>query len=91
VVGGTWGLIFVPAILFGGVSIGRHTTLLKLVGWVLFHLTVTAHGCAIIIAAIDFYRMRWRRGAYTIAIGVIVPGILFAACYLVSIAFGVAK
>jgi len=90
-IGGAWGLIFVPAILLGGVTIGGHTTLLKIIGWVLFHLLITAHGCAIIIAAINFCRTRWRRGVYTIAVGVIVPGILIAAFYIVFIAFGVAN
>lgn len=88
---GALGLIFVPAILLGAVSIGRDTTLLKVVGWIWFHLFVTAHGCAMIIAAISFYRLRWRRGVYTIAVGVVVPGISIAAFYFGFIAFGVAR
>jgi hypothetical protein len=88
---GISGLIFVPGILLGGITIGEHTTLLKIIGWVLFHLLITAHGCAIIKAAISFYRTRWRRGVYAIAVGVIVPGILIAAFYIVFIAFGVAN
>ena len=87
---GILGLAFLPAILVGGVTIGRHTTLLKLLGWVLFNLSITAHGCAVIVAAVSFCRERWRRGVYTIAVGVIVPGLVFAATYIVFIAFGVA-
>jgi hypothetical protein len=44
-----------------------------------------------IIAAINFYRLRWRRGVYTIAVGVVVPGILIAAFYIGFIAFAVAE
>jgi hypothetical protein len=88
---GISGLILVPGILLGGVTIGEHTTLLKILGWVLFHLLITAHGCAIIIAAISFYRLQWRRGIYAFAVGVIVPAIIYAASYVVFITFRVAN
>lgn len=88
---GAVGLLFVPGILVGGVSIGGDTTLAKIAGWVLFHLAVTAHGCAMVVAATNFIRLRWRRGFYTLAVGVAGPGIAIAGFYLCYFTFGVAK
>jgi hypothetical protein len=87
-IAGAWGLIFVPAIIFGGVTIGEHTTLLKIIGWIIFHLVICAHGCGIIIAAKRILRGLWRRGIYIIAFSVILPGILIIAVYIIAIAFG---
>jgi hypothetical protein len=88
---GAVGLLFVPGILVGGISIGGDTTIAKIAGWILFHLAVTAHGCAVIFAAVDFVRLRWRRGLYTLVVGVAVPGIAIAGFYLCYFAFGAAK
>ncbi len=87
---GAVGLVLVPGILVGSLSIGGHTTLLKLVIWVLFHLMVTAHGCAMILAALHFCNLRWRRGIYTLALGVAVPGISIAVLYIVILVCGAA-
>ena len=85
---GAWGLLFVPAILLGAVSIGEHTTLLGVFGGLLSQLLLTAHGCAVVIAGISFLKMRWRRGLYAILIGVIAPGILIGAFYIAFVLFG---
>lgn len=86
-VGGV-GLLFVPA-LFAGVTIGGNTTSGKIFVWILFHLAVAAHGCAIIVAAVRFLKLRWRRGLYTMAVGVAVPGTVIAALYLCYFVVGV--
>jgi hypothetical protein len=87
VIAGGMGLLFVPAMLGGAVSIGQETTPLKFVGWVLFHLAVTAHGCAMIAAGRRFSRLLWRRGVFVAAVGTVVPGIVIATFYICYVAF----
>jgi hypothetical protein len=60
------GLLFVPGIFMGGVSIGRDTTLLKLVVWVLFHAVTIAHGYFVMIAASSLSKSQWKRAAKAI-------------------------
>ena len=82
---GILGLLFVPGILSGGVTIGRHTTVANIIGWILFHVAITAHGYAVIVAAVRFWRVQWRRGLYAIALGLIVLGILVPSAYLMAL------
>ena len=86
--GGAMGLLFLPGTLLGGISIGKHTTLLSVLGWALTHLVLAVHGYAMIVAGMHLYRARWRRGVRAIAVGVLVPVILITAFYIVLIAFG---
>jgi hypothetical protein len=79
---GAVGLLCVPGILTGSVSIGRATTPLRLAGWVLVHAAVFAHGCCMVAAAKGFRRGRWRRGVRIMATGLIVPGIVIAAYFV---------
>ena len=50
---GVVGLLFVPGLLAGGISMGPETTLLKILAWTVFHTAVTTHGCAAIAAALN--------------------------------------
>jgi hypothetical protein len=70
------GLLFLPGILMGGISIGRETTLLKVISWSFFHATAIAHGCAVFVAALSLCKSRWRRamGAFGVA-GILLVGL----------------
>jgi hypothetical protein len=83
-------VFFLPITLVGGGSVATGRMLPKLAGWVLYHIVVAAHGFAIIVAARNFWRLRWRHGVFTIAVGVTVPAILIAAFYIAVVTFGLA-
>jgi hypothetical protein len=79
ILGGS-GLLFVPGILLGGISIGKNTTLLRVFGWVLLHATALAPGWAIIVAASSLSKPRWKRAAKALAIATaMVLGLAIAA------------
>jgi hypothetical protein len=65
---GGCGLLFLPGIMMGGVSIGENTTLLKVVVWVLVHAVAVTHGYVVMVAASSLRKSRWKRAAKAIGI-----------------------
>jgi len=65
---GAIGLLFVPGILVGSVSIGGNTTIWRIVVWVLFNSIVVGLGYVLLVAALRLFKSRWKRAVSAIGI-----------------------
>ncbi|MEN6449132.1 MAG: hypothetical protein ABFC96_01450 [Thermoguttaceae bacterium] len=77
---GVSGLIFVPAIVTGNVTIGAHTTLAKTLFWTLGHFAAAAHGYVAFYAARMMWTRRWTRSfaAMGVALAILAAALLVA-------------
>jgi hypothetical protein len=74
------GLLFVPGLLSGGVALGGHASLSKILLWTSVHAAVAAHGAAFAFAARNAWKVRWKQAAIDIGIAVAIALVALAIC-----------
>lgn len=83
---GAVGLLCLPGILIGGLSIGHDTTIFKIVVWTLWHAAVCGHGSMIVLCAVRLGNSRWRQAARAFAVAMAIAVVAIGIAVAVSFA-----